>query len=331
MKDSPNLDLLRSCAVVMVLISHLPYFLDWVPFAGYSFNTLGRMGVAIFFVHTSLVLMMSLERHGPAAGPFLVRRFFRIYPLSVAIVLLIGFAKWLGNVPVDLAQLVSNLLLIQNITGHNSTPDPLWTLPYEVQMYLFLPALYAATRSGRPALRTALLCAASIALASLSGVRLVQYVPCFLAGVLAFVLMRQGGARFPAFALFSIVAVSVMAIPVLVDAGAPETPLFWALCLSLGLVIPACRQLTFEPLARCAKVVATYSYGIYLTHVLAFGCAFTGVIPGPWFVQWVVFFVMLAGLPYIAYRFIEKPGIALGIRLAGKVRPTARWVASERP
>jgi peptidoglycan/LPS O-acetylase OafA/YrhL len=316
-KDSPNLDLLRSCAVAFVVISHLPYFIE-VGLTGYDFKALGHVGVAVFFVHTSLVLMLSLERHGAAAGPFLIRRFFRIYPLSIAVVLLMTGLLWLGDRPLDLGSLASNLLLIQNITGHNSTPDPLWTLPYEVQMYLFLPALYTVARSARPMLCVGLLCAASAALVTFSGVALLQFVPCFLAGVLAFV--RRGGGRLSPLALFAIIAGAVLTIPSLVAAGLPETPMLWGLCLILGLTIPLCRQITSKPLSRCANVVATYSYGIYLTHVLALGLAFTSHAG---LAEWGIFCVMLPGLGWVAYHGIEKHGIRLGVRLATKLQPSA--------
>jgi peptidoglycan/LPS O-acetylase OafA/YrhL len=114
MKDSPNLDLLRTCAVSFVVLAHVQ---DFVPGWGWGFNVhpLGRIGIALFFVHTTLVLMMSLERHGSAAGPFLVRQFFRIYPLSVFMVLLMALLAWLGSRPIDLAGMASNLLLVQNL------------------------------------------------------------------------------------------------------------------------------------------------------------------------------------------------------------------------
>jgi peptidoglycan/LPS O-acetylase OafA/YrhL len=321
LKDSPNLDLLRSCAVAFVVISHLPYFMQ-IGLTGYDFKALGHVGVAVFFVHTSLVLMLSLERHGAAAGPFLIRRFFRIYPLSIAVVLLMSGLLWLGDRPLDLGSLASNLLLIQNITGHNSTPDPLWTLPYEVQMYLFLPSLSTVARSARPVLCVGLLCAASAALVTFYGVVLLQFVPCFLAGILAFI-RRGSEQRLSPVVLFPIVAAAVLTIPTLVAAGVPEAPLLWGLCLILGLTIPACRQITSEPLSRCAKVVATYSYGIYLTHVLALGLAFsTSQRAGP--LEWLVFCVLLPGLAWVAYHGIEKQGIRLGIRLANKLQPSGQ-------
>ncbi|RYH15749.1 MAG: hypothetical protein EON54_28565, partial [Alcaligenaceae bacterium] len=132
----------------------------------------------MFFVHTTLVRLMSLECSGSAAGPFFVRRFFRIYPLYIVAVLFFEGLVWLGGRPVNFNALMSNLLLVQNITGDRSMPDPLWTLPYEVQMYLLLPTLYALARSAQSMLWAWLLFA--LALAALAGDELLQFVPCFL-------------------------------------------------------------------------------------------------------------------------------------------------------
>src|SRR4029077_4966072 len=59
--DSANLDLLRSAAVILVFVNHLLLFLG-LTHAGEFLRPLGRWGVQLFFVHSSLVLMMSLER-----------------------------------------------------------------------------------------------------------------------------------------------------------------------------------------------------------------------------------------------------------------------------
>ena len=58
---------------------------------------IGTFGVLIFFVHTSLVLMYSMERsdmRGEALfANFYIRRIFRIYPLSVLAVLVAVMLK----------------------------------------------------------------------------------------------------------------------------------------------------------------------------------------------------------------------------------------------
>jgi peptidoglycan/LPS O-acetylase OafA/YrhL len=335
MKESSNLDVLRSIAVGLVVLSHLRFFLGLpATMNGYSFDTLGHLGVAMFFVHTTLVLMLSMDRHGPAAGPFFIRRFFRIYPLAAFMVILTALMtlRW-GGQEVTLGVIVSNLLLIQNLTGHISIPGPLWSLPAEVQMYLVLPALYAVTRLSRPVLRVALLCggllACGLVASVLSPERVAispfQYVPCFLPGVLAFVLRGRVTPSFGLPALLLFIGTSILTVPIFVAAGLPETPLLWVVCLALGVTIPMCQEMTNRTISAAAKTVATYSYGIYLTHMLALWLGFAGMKPYGVTAQWGVFVFMLAGLSYAAYHGIEKRGIRLGARLSNRqVNGTSR-------
>lgn len=320
MKESPNLDLLRSVAVGLVVLSHMRHYLGAGPWTDKFIATAGHMGVAIFFVHTALVLMMSLERHGPAAGPFFLRRLFRIYPLSIVIVLFVTLLLAITPLGVDLGKLASNLLLVQNLTGHDSGPAALWSLPYEVQMYLFLPALYVMTKTDRPMLRLGLVWVMAVSLAVLAlaaDIPALRFIPCFLPGVLAFVLMRRVEGRLSPFVLFAVVGAGVVAVPALAASGVPEIPMWWPFCLALGFTIPFCRQITGGRVARCAKVVATYSYGIYLTHVFAIELTFSG--GGPWTGKLALFALLLPGFAYVAYHGIEKRGIRLGAWLADRL------------
>ena len=77
-----NLDLLRSLAVLLVFADHLCMCLHIEHFHGWDLPSMGIAGVFMFFVHTSLVLMWSLERK-PHTLDFYIRRVFRIYPLAV--------------------------------------------------------------------------------------------------------------------------------------------------------------------------------------------------------------------------------------------------------
>src|SRR5271168_3671117 len=88
---SPNLDFLRSMAVLMVLADHLTRHFHLDRLGPLEFANLGIFGVLLFFVHTSLVLMHSMRRSGlngiDLAKEFYIRRFFRIYPLSIVTIL----------------------------------------------------------------------------------------------------------------------------------------------------------------------------------------------------------------------------------------------------
>ena len=92
-----NLDVLRAFAVSCVVIHHLTLTLHF--YTGFMplhlldyFRALGHAGVLAFFVHTSLVLMYSLERMHRAGGKFAIgfyiRRILRIYPLAIVAILI---------------------------------------------------------------------------------------------------------------------------------------------------------------------------------------------------------------------------------------------------
>jgi peptidoglycan/LPS O-acetylase OafA/YrhL len=315
--DSPNLDLLRSLAVALVIGSHLALNLSWVPARVADLEVAGRVGVAVFFVHTSLVLMQSLLRTGASPLPFYVRRCFRIYPLSITFVLL-SAGVWLSKG--DFAGLVSNLFLVQNVTGHDSVPPPLWSLPYEMQMYLVLPLLFLLSR--RVVASVWALSVALILVAWTSGidVRIFQYLPCFLPGVMASKLLPKNRRWHPGFMFFGLAVAAIIA-PLLVANGWPEAPILWVLCLALGIAIPRTREIDSGGfVARVARVIVTYSYGAYVAHWLALLVALRAIPDASDPVIVAIFAVDLGVLSYVSYRWIERPGIELGKRLADALR-----------
>ena len=130
MRHSANLDLLRSVAVSVVLADHLALTLfrpsplneSVLKFAA----AMGQAGVLAFFVHTSLVLMYSLQRMTRTGRQvtlrFYVRRFFRIYPLSIfcialALVFHVPDNPRAVRTIVTLPIVFSNLLLIRRISS----------------------------------------------------------------------------------------------------------------------------------------------------------------------------------------------------------------------
>jgi peptidoglycan/LPS O-acetylase OafA/YrhL len=113
--------------------------------------------------------------------------------------------------------------------------------------------------------------------------------------------------------------------------SAAMLPAFWALCLLLGVLIPHCRELRPGPLAFASHKVATYSYGVYLTHLFALAIAFPVRVADPPASQWLVGVGLLAGLAWAAYHAIERPGIRLGSFLASRWRQVRAAVAFQAP
>jgi peptidoglycan/LPS O-acetylase OafA/YrhL len=296
------------------------------------------LGVVIFFVHTSLVLMLSLDRQQarrPLSQPrlyadFLVRRAFRIYPLSMAAVLLIYFvlipfadtdSPRAGLAVVqDPRALLMNLLLIQDVTRSPLMELPLWSLPAEVQMYLVLPALYFLARARGLkvvlfavwplAVVTAVLCKKLNASLTVG-----LYAPCFVAGVICYLLLR---ARRPLpFWMFpATLAVILGAYMVGYARIGMQAGLGIIATLVLAFAIPSFRSMRASWLRRSTHAVAKYSYGIYLFHSpclwLAFGkLHFLGPLGSV-----LAFVILLTAVVVLGYHALEAPMIAVGKRVA---------------
>jgi peptidoglycan/LPS O-acetylase OafA/YrhL len=340
--SSPNLDLLRSLAISFVVGSHLLLDKSLVNPGGYDTHILGTLGVMIFFVHTCLVLMLSLDRQANISGTspttlsFLVVRAFRIYPLSIAAVVLLSLIERMhsGTGP-SLSTFLSNIFLIQNLTGSANITPVLWSLPYEFQMYFFLPVLYMWARySGKySSSGIAVLWCASVALVLAFwrlglNFDLIKFFPCFLPGVLAFCQRRQPRHYSP-WVLFAYVGAAAIAYPALVGHGANATVLSWLICLVLGILIPRCGEIKSHLLRTAGSVIARYSYGIYLVHDPLRHFAFHYLKGLSAFSAWAIFIIGVAGLSYFAYHFIEKPCIDLGRTVVNRLNFNRRRTAQD--
>jgi peptidoglycan/LPS O-acetylase OafA/YrhL len=336
-----NLDVLRAIAVLLVLADHV--FAANAHAAGpWNWNwAVGRLGVLLFFVHTSLVLMSSLERGGDAPGwqwRFYLRRAFRIYPLAIVIILVAAFFRLPSHVTSNgagmerafpsIGTLVSNLLLVQNLTGAHDILGVLWSLPLEVQMYVLLPICYLVARRG--SLQMVALVALALALGFLQQSSLVERVPgmwrlgvltfgpCFIAGVLAYhLLRRRPSAILPAWSWPLVILGAAVGFALLRPTS--EHPgLGWWPCLALGLAIPFVREMRPSWTTSAAHEVAKYSYGIYLAHVPILWI-WLRAIPGlPTPIRWIGVAASLMIVPVVLYRVIEHPMTNLGRRLAGE-------------
>ena len=319
MKNVTNLDFLRSVAVLLVVHSHYIVYTGRLGQDGWS----GITGVCMFFVHTSLVLMWSLERD-PEVSHFYVRRIFRIYPLWIAVLSLVlllhlpqspSFSFHFPR-PVNL---IANYLLLCNLWGSPDLVGASWTLPLEVQMYLFLPFLFFFIRSTR-SLWPLLLVDAFIIMFDLrmyppTVSYLPMCVPYFLPGIMAYVLSkRKDVQRIPSwlFPLF-------LAVIIYVDRWHGTFRHSWVFCLSLGLAVPFFRDMHWKPIQIASHYVAKYSYGIYLTHISAIVVSVYMLRGYSLFARIATFTVMFLVLPFLLYHLLEEPMIRLGARLAKKI------------
>ena len=322
-----NLDFLRAFAVMLVVFGHVATFFDRLgPYGHVRLVTMGTLGVLLFFVHTALVLMQSLERQ-PGAAAFLVRRVFRIYPLMIFVVgLIIVFripqasigAHVFGGYKPDFGDIVANLSLTQNFSFRAPILGPAWSLSYEMQMYLFLPLLFgiACSVSRAFAAYFAVLIAAAGVLHFTRTPNLLVWAPCFMAGIVAYQLLKKPTPKLPAFCWPIFVA--LLSLIYMMGNDSPYKN--YALCAALGLGIPVFEQLRSAAITRASHYVAKYSYGIYLAHFAIIYFAFDRGEHLPWGIQVVAFAAMLTVVPIALYHTIEDPMIQVGKKLVLRSR-----------
>jgi peptidoglycan/LPS O-acetylase OafA/YrhL len=327
--DSPNLDLLRAAAVLLVLVDHTAGFFVADANLQRELGWLGGLGVAFFFVHTSAVLMMSLERsrlRGWAmAKAFYARRAFRIYPLSCALVLFVFFTgipqHALRNhaataAPRTALVLFSNFTLTQNFSGQPNLLGQLWSLPVELDMYLLLPLLFVLTMKYPRKFRWLawpISVLVALALPHVPVARgfapVLRFSPMFIPGILAFNLSKIQ-PRLPSW-LWPMTIGTMVAVFMVFQ----RWEIGWLVCLVLGCTVLVFREQTNRAVNWITHTIAKYSYGIYLTHSLAIWVAFVYLAGSSLYLRVIVFAGSSALLPFVLFHAIEKPGIESGRRI----------------
>ncbi len=326
--NSTNLDFLRSVAVLCVFVSHVIYYAGWridFPLAG--------AGVLLFFVHTALVLMMSMEKmkEENMVANFYIRRIFRIYPLSLfctSAVLLFHIPSRMSMMtfapsflpkfepPFSASEIITNLALVQNLfPNHRSIIGTLWTLPYEVQMYLVLPAIFLFLRRVPGKLIPSNLLVLAVWIVSLTGAYFVPalvFAPCFIGGVFAYQLSKERTFNLPGF-VFPISLTILLSLFLLLKLTVlPDYRSDYLLCMFLGGIIPNVLDLKSSWLTTAGHYIAKYSYGIYLCHLPILSFCLVRLHSLPITVRCMVLVALMLIVPVALFHLLEEPCIKFG-------------------
>lgn len=193
-------------------------------------------------------------------------------------------------------------------------------------MYVFLPFLFMWIRAKRTSVwRLCILWVASVLLAIARAHLLVhagpgalvrrlsilEFVPNFLPGIIAFSLAhvpRIKSYLWPPFILLLVAAYTLR----------PGTAMGWTLCLLLGFAIPYFGEIRTGWLRTVSNRIATYSYGIYLSHQFCIWLVVDPLVSLPLWSRVLVLTGLLVGIPIVLYHCIEKPMIKVGADLAEK-------------
>jgi peptidoglycan/LPS O-acetylase OafA/YrhL len=324
MRDLPNLDFARSLAVTSVVVEHTLLSLGISKIGRFPIPYLGIMGVLVFFVLTTLVLMWSLERK-PHTLDFYIRRVFRIYPLAiVAIAVVVLFHAPVTGTAQEYFQyshpqlrdiLIQSTLVPNMFQNSIQVLGVLWSLAYEVEMYLLLPVVFFFLRKNFAVWPLLLMWAMAVLLARKGPSDTHNFgvaIGYFLPGAMAYVGFKRWSPKLPAWLLP--LFMGVVWIAFLLHASFHTG---WIACLLLGLGLPMFRQMRAEWAIAPSRIVAKYSYGVYLTHPFAIVVGIYLLRGHSLGVRLLVEAVVLVTVSTAAYHLLEQPMIRLGARLAG--------------
>jgi peptidoglycan/LPS O-acetylase OafA/YrhL len=137
-QDDPAIEALRGLAALVVVAAHYARFIIDQPGA-WGFAT---TGVDLFFVLSGYVFAPYFFGKPLPAGPHLVRRFFRLYPLYV--VALFTYAVLKEPDPAAWSHFWTHLFMAHTLHSQEVAffyNPAFWSLPPEVEFYLALPLL----------------------------------------------------------------------------------------------------------------------------------------------------------------------------------------------
>jgi peptidoglycan/LPS O-acetylase OafA/YrhL len=340
---------LRGIAAWWVVLFHLRLFLvPYLPAEAIAVLARGNLAVDLFFLLSGFVIYLNYAGRvtpDPASvGDFLFRRFARIYPLHLLV--LLGFAAWFGAaVALGGSTLeeqrpgyfLASLFLVQNwgFTDQLSWNVPAWSISTEIVAYALFPALlflFAPARRRTWALVVALLALApTVQLFFLAfGFHYPDAVPqtglvrCLVQFAMGMMLCelwgRWRGTKGLAAAMLGLAALAGGAFLL---AGAPVLPLAWA-ALILGLALTERGTLlSTGPLVWLGQV----SYATYLGHYLIlvifkYLCVEEGRPVPPVYLAAYLAAVLAASA--LLYHGVERPAqrrLLLWWRERGKGRP----------
>lgn len=326
MQRLPALDALRFASALWVMWAHC---LIWGGYEGFIPNA--KMAVAIFMVLSGYLMALTAADFAQPREwtRFYLRRFFRIAPLYYLVLIFVAASPWVrdgltawhkfppGSIysperaDFSFANIALHLSFLFGLDkdAATSTLLPDWSLSLEMQFYAAFPAIWlAVSRWGASRVCVAL---AAISLPFWVWQRslwhdpshLLLQLPYFLAGIMVFEA-RKAAAFLPlalAFAAFEM----------------PYGHLQTLAPIAAVAMIFACDRWPQKWLAIPAVALgADVSYGIYLVHgpLIAAGAGMP---------LWLLLpFVTVSSLAVslVLYRCIERPGVAVGQKMARALR-----------
>lgn len=349
-----HIDSLRAVAALLVVYAHTAeIFADpqgsFAREISYHMD-FGRTGVLIFFLISGVLIPSSLRGDiGRGTRSFVIRRFFRLFPLYwFSIPLGLISMWWLQELSLPSWEIALNLTMVQELFGARNVMPPYWTLRVELYFYGLCLLLFLLGKLHREGVIITIVLGAvgsqvfyqlatsdEIAIRALGSSTLTFLGFMFAGGLwrlyLDGTISWLGSWLLKILAISTGVVVPAVAAFIFVSRGhltIQESQLSFSCALATIVFVGGVTfaRVTWGPIAWLGKI----SYSIYLLHPVALyliiwvvsrqpgGSIFHGW-PVPVYVLAVV--SVTIAMSAVTYSFIEAPMIKLGQKLT--TRPLA--------
>lgn len=347
-----NIDGLRAIAALSVFVQHFigdasraegvsaGVLYPWLSFSEHSLD-LGRFGVVLFFLISGFVVPFSIRGEAPLKR-FAISRFFRLYPAFWVALACLAIIYWTAGTPVSMMTMLANVTMAPQFLGQGWMSGIYWTLFIELVFYFLAAGLFATRFLGNPLAVVILAVALVSSTAGPILVRLylgiglpVSYIGLHLSFLFSGLLLRLAiverkkgaascAAYLIAYQLLAVLAVSEFSLMrndgfILIG----TLPIMTGYLLAVAVFIGAVRL--NAPQSRVLAWIGRISYSIYLFHWIVNVTIYRFLpLTGGWrdLATMLVCLMATIGVSYLVFRFVEKPSIALGRRVASKLLET---------
>lgn len=364
--SNPWLDVVRSAAIALVLLSHSRYFLvgEFPMLNALGFG--GFMGVELFFVLSGFLIgkiLFSLSNNYDYENIkiFFIRRWLRTLPNYYLFLLIAVLVSVLGTRPDPFPVLIEYIFFVQNLyTPHPQFFGEAWSLSVEEIFYFCFPILaFGLFRFFKLAPRNAMILLGAIIIVLCSAARLfiantpeIQWdagirkivlfrMDSIMVGVLSYFLMEKykwipkpNSLIYFLVLLFfaSCTYAASMSEEELSRSFFAKTALFNVASLGcLGLILIGYQLKLGSKISSVASFFSKISYSAYLCNSLVMTLInyFFGYLQP--LVKWVIFFPLVIFLAWIAYTFWEKQFMAYRDKNFSGLSPSRVVVLSTNP
>ena len=332
---------LHSAAIFGRINTHTPAPDNWLAIVPDRIDV-GHIGVVVFFLISGFVIPFSIRAETVApASSFLIKRFFRIFPaywLSVPLAAAANF--WIWGTSFDRRDLIINFAMLQDAFGVRPAAAIYWTLSVEMIFYLLCVLLLltgSLFRMRRVGALSALLAIAFAAMLPMYGR---MRPPMSESAVLWFLnlsVMLWGTLyrgwidsapmerdRFGRWMLGGLLIGYVIVLPAIAFASSAYMRNTMATyVIGFAIFLLGTRVVRIE--TRLTDWLGRISYSIYLFHTIVFISIAWWLLKQPENSWWrahalgtyaAVATLIALAIADLVYRFVERPGIRIGHRLA---------------